>query len=79
VSAYARFGKSHHTAGLDFGDCLTYAVAHLAGQPLLRVGTDFSETDVEICGVRAGTRPARGAVAWWPRGAGNGRGPWAWS
>ena len=47
VEAYARFGKGRHAAGLNFGDCLTYAVARLAGQPLLFVGRDFSKTDLD--------------------------------
>lgn len=34
-------------AGLDFGDCLTYAVAKVTGQPLLFVGGDFVQTDLE--------------------------------
>ena len=46
VEAYARFGKGKHPAALNFGDCLTYAVAQLAGQPLLFVGSDFSKTDL---------------------------------
>ena len=46
VDAYARFGKGRHAAALNFGDCLTYAVARLAGQPLLFVGDDFSRTDL---------------------------------
>jgi ribonuclease VapC len=46
VDAYAKFGKGRHTAALNFGDCLTYAVARLAGQPLLYVGEDFSKTDL---------------------------------
>jgi ribonuclease VapC len=46
VDAYARFGKGRHPAALNFGDCLTYAVAHLAGQPLLFVGDDFAKTDL---------------------------------
>lgn len=46
VDAYARFGKRRHAAALNFGDCLTYAVAQLAGQPLLFVGNDFSRTDL---------------------------------
>ena len=46
VDAYARFGKGRHAAALNFGDCLTYAVARLAGQPLLFVGGDFSKTDL---------------------------------
>lgn len=48
IAAYARFGKGRHEAGLNFGDCLTYAVARLAGQPLLCVGTDFPRTDLDL-------------------------------
>ena len=46
VEAYARFGKGRHPASLNFGDCLTYAVARVAGRPLLFVGDDFSKTDL---------------------------------
>lgn len=46
VDAYSRFGKGRHAAALNFGDCLTYAVARLAGQSLLFVGDDFSKTDL---------------------------------
>ena len=48
VDAYTRFGKGRHRAGLNFGDCLTYAVARLAEQPLLFVGDDFRKTDVVV-------------------------------
>ena len=48
VDAYARFGKGRHPAGLNFGDCLTYAIARLAGRPLLYVGTHFSKTDLPV-------------------------------
>lgn len=47
VDAYLRFGKGRHKARLNFGDCLTYAVARLANEPLLFVGDDFRETDLE--------------------------------
>jgi ribonuclease VapC len=47
VDAYMRFGKGRHKARLNFGDCLTYAVARLANEPLLFVGDDFPETDLE--------------------------------
>lgn len=46
VDAYRRFGRGRHVAGLNFGDCLAYAVAQLAAQPLLFVGDDFSKTDL---------------------------------
>jgi ribonuclease VapC len=48
VDAYLRYGKGRHKARLNFGDCLTYAVARLANEPLLFVGDDFPETDLEL-------------------------------
>jgi ribonuclease VapC len=46
VDAYLRYGRGRHRAALNFGDCLTYAVASLAGEPLLFVGDDFTHTDL---------------------------------
>jgi hypothetical protein len=40
--------KGRHKARLNFGDCLTYAVARLANEPLLFAGDDFPETDLEL-------------------------------
>ncbi|MEX1244666.1 MAG: type II toxin-antitoxin system VapC family toxin [Thermoanaerobaculia bacterium] len=48
VDAYRRYGKGQHRAGLNFGDCLAYATAKLAGQPLLCTGADFAKTDLAI-------------------------------
>jgi ribonuclease VapC len=48
VAAYLRFGKGRHKAQLNFGDCLAYAVARLADEPLLFTGSDFTETDLEL-------------------------------
>ncbi len=48
LQAFARFGKGRHPAGLNLGDCLTYAVARLSGQPLLCVGDDFAQTDLAL-------------------------------
>ncbi|HEY2930852.1 MAG TPA: type II toxin-antitoxin system VapC family toxin [Acidobacteriota bacterium] len=48
LEAYRRFGKGRHRAALNFGDCLSYAVAKVARQPLLCVGSDFRYTDIEI-------------------------------
>lgn len=45
-SAYRRFGKGRHPAGLNFGDCFAYALATALGAPLLYVGGDFALTDV---------------------------------
>jgi ribonuclease VapC len=46
VDAFGRYGRGRHPAGLNFGDCLTYAVAALAAEPLLYVGDDFGATDL---------------------------------
>ena len=48
VEAFARYGKGRHPARLNLGDCLTYAVAKLAGEPLLCVGGDFARTDLPL-------------------------------
>ena len=44
--AFSRFGKGRHAAGLNFGDCFSYALAQALGEPLLYKGEDFSLTDV---------------------------------
>ena len=46
TGAFLRFGLGRHPAQLNFGDCMSYAVASLSGKPLLFVGDDFSKTDV---------------------------------
>jgi len=46
VDAFQRYGKGRHPAALNFGDCLSYAVARLSGMPLLFTGDDFSKTDI---------------------------------
>lgn len=47
--AYRDYGKgSGHPAGLNFGDCFSYALAIDTDQPLLFVGNDFQHTDVRI-------------------------------
>jgi len=48
IDAFSRFGKGRHPAGLNFGDCMTYATAALARQPLLCRGDDFRKTDLEL-------------------------------
>ena len=48
VTAYARFGRARHEAQLNFGDCMAYAVAKLAGEPLLCTGGDFPKTDLDL-------------------------------
>lgn len=46
VDAYRRFGKGRHEAALNFGDCMSYAVASLSGEALLYLGADFGRTDL---------------------------------
>lgn len=48
VGAWLQFGRGRHPASLNFGDCLAYATARLAGRPLLCVGNDFSKTDLAL-------------------------------
>ena len=48
--AWRRFGKGRHPAGLNFGDCFSYALAALTQEPLLFKGQDFSKTDIRaVC------------------------------
>ena len=44
--AWRRYGKGRHPAALNYGDCFSYALALLTGEPLLFKGSDFSQTDV---------------------------------
>lgn len=46
VDAFRRFGRGRHPAGLNFGDCFSYALAKATGEPLLFRGDDFSQTDI---------------------------------
>lgn len=48
ASAFLKFGKGRHPAGLNLGDCMAYATAKVAGRPLLHVGNDFSKTDLDL-------------------------------
>jgi ribonuclease VapC len=44
--AFSDYGKGRHSAGLNFGDCFSYALAKALGEPLLFKGKDFSKTDL---------------------------------
>jgi ribonuclease VapC len=46
--AWRRYGKGRHSAGLNFGDCFSYALARATGEPLLFKGDDFSHTDIAV-------------------------------
>lgn len=45
--AWRRFGRGQHPAGLNFGDCFSYALAADRAEPLLFKGEDFAATDIE--------------------------------
>jgi len=45
-AAYRQYGKGRHRAGLNYGDCFSYALAKVSGQPLLFKGDDFGQTDI---------------------------------
>jgi ribonuclease VapC len=48
MRAWRRYSKGHHPAGLNFGDCFTYALAEQAGLPILCTSNDFLETDAAV-------------------------------
>jgi ribonuclease VapC len=45
--AFRQYGKGRHRAGLNFGDCFSYALARALAEPLLFKGDDFGQCDVE--------------------------------
>ena len=48
LDVFRRFGKGRHPAALNFGDCFSYALARALGEPLLFVGEDLVQTDIDI-------------------------------
>ena len=48
INARWQFGRTRHAAALNFGDCIAYAAASVAGQPLLAKGEDFRRTDIDL-------------------------------
>ncbi len=46
--AWQKYGKGRHPAALNYGDCFTYALASHADLPLLCVGNDFVQTDLQL-------------------------------
>jgi ribonuclease VapC len=48
AEGYRRFGKGRHPAGLNFGDCFSYALAIREQVPLLFKGDDFTKTDARV-------------------------------
>jgi ribonuclease VapC len=48
MSGWRRYGQGRRPAGLNFGDCFTYALAERTGHPVLCTGDDFSATDLAV-------------------------------
>lgn len=48
LEGWLRYGKGRHPAALNLGDCMSYATARAARQPLLCVGDDFARTDLDL-------------------------------
>jgi ribonuclease VapC len=46
VLVFRKFGKGRHKAGLNFGDCMSYATAEHLNAPLLFKGDDFAQTPI---------------------------------
>jgi ribonuclease VapC len=46
IDAFRRFGRGRHPAGLNIGDCFSYALAAATQHPLLFKGNDFIHTDI---------------------------------
>jgi ribonuclease VapC len=44
--AFIDFGKDRHPAGLNYGDCFSYALSRVTREPLLFKGKDFAKTDL---------------------------------
>ncbi len=44
--AWRVYGKGNHAAGLNMGDCFSYALAKATGEGLLYKGDDFAQTDI---------------------------------
>jgi ribonuclease VapC len=44
--AFIDFGKGRYAAGLNYGDCFSYALAKASPEPLLFKGKDFAKTDL---------------------------------
>jgi ribonuclease VapC len=46
IDAFETWGRGRAKAGLNFGECFSFALGVTRGVPLLFVGDDFSQTNV---------------------------------
>lgn len=47
MRAWLTYGRGRHAAALNFADCISYALAKRADEPLLFTGKNFVPTDIE--------------------------------
>ena len=45
--AFRKYGKGRHPAALNFGDCFTYALAIVSGEPVLAKGDEFQRANLK--------------------------------
>ena len=57
-AAFARYGKGRHRAGLNLGDCFSYALARFLDEPLLFKGDDFVHTDLRSAAIPSAAMPS---------------------
>jgi ribonuclease VapC len=57
-AAFRRYGKGRHPAGLNFGDCFSYALARSLGDTLLFKGQDFARSDIRPAYAEGPEQPA---------------------
>ena len=51
--AFLRYGRGNHSAKLNFGDCISYALSKEMGEPLLCKGKDFVQTDIDVVDIQS--------------------------
>jgi ribonuclease VapC len=47
-AAWRKYGRGRHPANLNYGDCFSYALTQVSGEPLLAKGNDFRQTDIPL-------------------------------
>ncbi|MBV6651653.1 MAG: type II toxin-antitoxin system VapC family toxin [Hoeflea sp.] len=47
TQGWLTYGKGRHPAALNFADCISYALSKRADEPLLFIGNDCAQTDIE--------------------------------
>lgn len=57
IEGFRRFGKGRHPAGLNLGDCFTYALAAATGEAILCIGDDFGRTDLPVVDLEGQAQP----------------------